>query len=97
MTWCCQGFESAYLHAGERGFAILVGKDPAIGPYFVWQHRAIDKGREAEIQGPLDVSVVSDTGLLFCPWCGKNLRRFYGRHADELTRPGFEIQLRASQ
>jgi len=97
MRWCCRSFESAYQHAGRRGFAILIGKDPVIGPYFVWQHRVVDRGREAELQGPLEMNVITDTGLLFCPWCGKNLRRFYGRHADDLVRPDFEIPLRTPE
>lgn len=86
MRWCCQSFESAYRQAGQRGFAILIGKDPVIGPYFIWQHRVLDRGREAEVEGPVDLNVISDTGLLFCPWCGKNLQRFYGPPADELGR-----------
>jgi hypothetical protein len=96
MKWGCQGFESAYQHAGQRGFAVLVGSDAVIGPYFIWQHRALERERETEIQAPFDVALVSDIGLIFCPWCGKNLRRFYHRHTEELVRPGFEIPLPTS-
>jgi len=71
MRWCCRSFESAYQHAGRRGFALLIGKDPVIGQYFIWQHRVVDKGREAELPGPYETNVITDTGLLFCPWCGK--------------------------
>lgn len=94
IRWCCQSFEIAYRSAGQRGFAILVGMDTVVGPYFIWQHRAVDKGREAEVQGPFDSNIVTDTGLLFCPWCGRNLKRFYHRSADRLVRAGFEIPLR---
>jgi hypothetical protein len=77
--------------AGQRGFAILIGVDPMIGPYFVWQHRAVEKGREGDEQGPFELNVVTDTGLLFCPWCGTNLKRFYRGSAEQLVRPGFEV------
>ena len=67
-----------------------------MGSYFIWQHRAVEKGRESEIHGPFDVNVISDTGLLFCPSCGKSLKRFYGDNAEQLSRPGFEISLPVS-
>jgi hypothetical protein len=67
--------------------------DGVIGLYFLWQHRAIEKGRESEVQGPSDLSIVTDTGLLFCPWCGRNLKRFYRRCSDQLVRAGLEIPL----
>jgi|SRR5579883_1539958 hypothetical protein len=96
MNWCCVGFKSAYDGAGRRGFAILVEPDATLGPRFIWQHRALEMGDEnklAALKLEFPLSVVTDTGLLFCPWCGKNLRTFYGRHAAELSRPGLEIPL----
>lgn len=76
VKWCCTSFKSAYDHAGERGFAILVEADDIVGPRFIWQHRAISRGRESEIQGPHDSIVIGNTGLVFCPWCGRDLRTF---------------------
>jgi hypothetical protein len=99
MKWCCGSFKSQYDAAGQRGFAILVDRDKTIGPYFLWQHRATEMGNETKLSDwktDFPVSLVSQTGLLFCPWCGKSLVNFYGRHAAELARPGFEIPLSAS-
>jgi len=93
VRWCCNSFSNAYRNAGQRGFAIIVGVDPVLGPYFVWQHRAVEQGRESEVQGPFDVIIVSDTGLLFCPWCGTDLKRFHDRSADSLVRPGLEVPI----
>lgn len=45
----------------QRGFAILIGQDPAIGPCFIWQHRAVEKDREAETYAPFDLIVVTDS------------------------------------
>jgi hypothetical protein len=39
------------------------------------------------------VSVVTEAGMTFCPWCGVNLKRFYGKRTAELDRPGFSIPL----
>jgi hypothetical protein len=89
-------FRIAYQHAGQRGFAVLVGAVAVIGPYFIWQRRSLEKARETEIQGPFDVELVSDIGLLFCPWCGKDLGRFYRRHIEAHVRPGFETPLPTS-
>ena len=96
MKWCCVSFKSLYEGAGHRGFAILVEQDETLGPLFIWQHRAVEQQDEKKLQAwktDFPVSLVSDTGLLFCPWCGKNLRKFYGRHASELVRPGYAIPL----
>jgi hypothetical protein len=55
-------------------------------------HRAVEKGREGDEQGPFELSVVTDTGLLFCPWCGTSLKRFYRGSASS----SFDLVLRFS-
>lgn len=94
MKWCCVSFKFLYDGAGHRGFAILVEQDQPLGPRILLQHRAVEKEDEPKLalwKTDFPVSLVSDTGLLFCPWCGKNLRKFYGRQAAELVRAGHSI------
>ena len=52
-----------------------------------------DEKRLADWKIDFPLELVSDTGLLFCPWCGKNLVRFYGNRAGELMKHGYEIPL----
>jgi hypothetical protein len=44
MKWCCLTFKSWYGAAGERGLAVLVGRNSNGEPEVLIQHRAIDRG-----------------------------------------------------
>ena len=91
MRWCCIAFESRYEAAGERGIAILVGRNSAGKPEFVLQHRAVDKEIESLPITEYPLSVVSDICIHYCPWCGRKLDKWYGKYVDELYRPGLKI------
>ena len=96
--WCCGGFPGSYEQAGQRGLSVLIDKDDQMGGRFLIQARAVDRSDQEQLQGvlggvSLHVSLVSETGMLFCPWCGTNLRRFYGGRVRELDRPGLSISL----
>jgi hypothetical protein len=96
--WCCVGFKSGYEQAGHRGFAILIEKDADFGSRFSIQSRSAETSDQPELQRILQpvtfpVSIVTETGMQFCPWCGVNLKRFYGKRVAELDRPGLSIPL----
>jgi hypothetical protein len=65
MRWCCPAFKSWYEGAGERGFAILVGRDQNRKPQFVIQHRSIDPGAEdlVKTETPLSFRSISVRGV----------------------------------
>src|SRR5229473_7880860 len=89
--WCCLGFQGNYEMAGERGFAVLVERDDRLGIRFLLQCRFVAQKDQSRIQitsTDVPISYVSETGMLFCPWCGANLRRVYGKRIAELDRPG---------
>src|ERR1041385_3721788 len=92
--WCCPGFGDTYGNAGHRGFSILIKKDD-LGARFLIQSRAVEQTDQEQFHALLrtefPVSSVTETGMRFCPWCGVNLKRFYGRRAADLNRPGFSI------
>jgi hypothetical protein len=95
IRWCCQTFRSYYEAAGQRGLGIVV-EEGEVGPGFLIQCRSIEPKDEQAFKAfnaPFPVSLVTQTGMLFCPWCGKNLRRRYGRHVKVLARPDLSIPL----
>ncbi len=93
MKWCCVSFKANYEAAGDRGFALLVERDADGDPRFLIQHRAMKLGEEQKTGTTVPVSLVSQTGLRYCPWCGRRLARWYKRQVDALTRPGLGIEL----
>jgi hypothetical protein len=96
VRWCCQTFRSYCEEAGQRGFGIIV-EENEIGPAFLIQFRSIDPKNEQAfkaISTPFPVSLVAQTGLLFCPWCGKNLRRRYEKQVKAIARPDLSIPLK---
>lgn len=89
--WCCMGFEGNYQAAGERGFAVLVGKEG-----FLIQVRLVAQNEAHRLKiEPQDiaVSLVNQIGMRFCPWCGANLAKFYGNRLQELERPEYPIRI----
>jgi hypothetical protein len=93
MKWCCSTFKGWYDAAGEKGVAILAGRNSSGQSEFLIQHRAIEPELESSIQSENPVSVVSEIGILFCPWCGRDLNKIYGKHVDALHRPYLKISV----
>lgn len=91
MKWCCSTFRVRYEHAGETGFAMLVGRNLAGKPQFVIQHRAVDKEMEHAVKPEIPTCVVSDIQIDYCPWCGRKLHKWYGKSVDDLYRPDLRI------
>lgn len=91
MKWCCYPFEGWYGQAGQRGASILIGRDSTGTPAFTLQYRAIEQGDEKLITSQKPVSTVVEVGLQYCPWCGRDLERWYEKHVDELYRPHLRI------
>jgi hypothetical protein len=93
VKWCCDSFRSQARNAGSRGFGIFVDNtaEPII---FVLQHRSMEPGaaKPDYPHGPL--ALVSDLGILHCPWCGKDLNKWYRKSLTSLSRRDLAIQLR---
>jgi len=84
--FCCPTFEDSYNNHKRRGFSIDVFPPEPL--FWLW-FRAVDAGREEAFSGlelSTDVSLVTRTRLLFCPWCGKRLDKFYRRTWTLLVR-----------
>lgn len=84
MKWCCDGFK--YAHEQKHGRTIFVFVEPPSGeeknPNFWIGMRCVEKeslGKIAEISLPDDLQITINTRLpiIYCPWCGRNLNKFY--------------------
>jgi len=93
IKWCCLVFRSWYDDAGSRSFGILVDRDRGGTAEFIFQHRAIDRGTEAVVATDAPLSLVSDIRIVFCPWCGRRLGKWYAKHIRELIRPGLRVSI----
>jgi len=91
MKWCCLTFKSRYEAAGERDFAVLIERGSDAQPRFIFQHRAVDRGSEDSVHSEELISLVSEVRIHYCPWCGHDLKKTYGKYADSLSRPALRI------
>lgn len=90
--WCCSLFRDYYGEAGRgTGFGLLISTSSEGLPVFKMQHRAVDKNPQ-EIKLPIGtrLALLSEVGILYCPWCGRDLRRHYRDSAAKLSRPELE-------
>ena len=89
--WCCSLFESRYGNAGHTGPAFIASRDYFGEPAFTLQFRAFEKDVAVDFVHPAPMTFISDSRFFHCPYCGTNLKTFYGSRVDELDRPGFLI------
>lgn len=86
IKWCCAQFQDRFLTAGERGMGVFVSQREGDDPAFVIQFRALDKDNKTILSLPFPIATICDTGILYCPWCGHELRKWYKHHLKELIR-----------
>ena len=81
-------FGSWYEQAGQRGIGILVGEREKGCLDFYLQFRAVDLGKDSEVRadGDVPVSLACSVPIQFCPWCGKDLARWYRATGKSLIR-----------
>ena len=88
--WCCDAFMGCFELAGRRGVAVIADKGSDGTPRFFIQFRASDSARPLPPTSEL-LTAASEVGIVFCPWCGKNLAKFYGRKIEALMRPDLRL------
>jgi hypothetical protein len=90
MTFCCDAFKANFEMAGTRGFGVFSVKLDKNGVAFIVQNRAMESGADAPVtSSPL--SLISEMHIRFCPWCGKELDRFYGAN-PAIMRPDLKLR-----
>ena len=91
-TYCCSTFEGHYWEAGKgTGFGLVVTTNSQGVPVVKIQHRAVDRNsHEIKLPAGTRLALLSEMGILYCPWCGRDLRRYYCDSAAQLARPEIE-------
>ena len=90
MRWCCGAFQTWFENAGHRGLGVFFVNDP-LKPMFIIQWRAVE-GEATGLSFPGSIDLVTQTGLQFCPWCGRQLLSWYKKVLKELERPELTVR-----
>ena len=90
MRWCCMPFENLYKDEGNRGFSVVPSNEYSEDEYkFILKCRVVDFGSEHTVKADVPVSIISNMPITYCPWCGKNLKKWYGKSIEELFKEGY--------
>jgi hypothetical protein len=86
MNWCCEQLKANSDKIGFRGISVQSEEVEDEGAVFFLEGRALDirdeNGFEANSNRPM--AIKSKLYIFHCPWCGTNLKDFYGAR---LCRP----------
>jgi len=93
MKWCCDGFKQAYDDRYDR--TIYVYPSPPKPEYdfpdaFFWiamrciEQKELAKGPIGVTRKDLAITIATQRPIKYCPWCGRNLREFYGSNPTQL-------------
>lgn len=81
-----------FSYASERGFAVFAKRPDLI----VIQCRAVNKGEEglfaqATSEAPVPFSIVQELHIRYCPWCGRDVLKYYKRNIASILRADLGI------
>jgi hypothetical protein len=74
--YCCNGFQNLVASAGKRGLSALAVEVTHGTIAFLLQSRGLASGDETlwkPVSIDLKINVCSETGIRFCPFCGRKL------------------------
>ncbi len=98
--FCCEGISTSFMDRKDRGVFVFCEPDNYLlscGPTFWIGMRSVrfeDIDRFAEErrllperqnEKPFPVTISTWLPIKYCPWCGKNLKRFYKRSFEVLV------------
>jgi len=92
MKYCCESFRRCYEYTG-RGITIRVNK-PGAEFLVSIQSRNVEIGQEKLVSSAVAVSILNQTRIEFCPFCGAKLKSQYQKYHDELYKnegPLYEV------
>ena len=73
-----------YQAADERGFGIVSDSDEQGNPIFLLQCRAVDREFSLPDTQGVPVSLVTRIAISNCPFCGRDLRKWYQKDLEKL-------------
>ena len=92
--YCCEGLRNSVAHAGNSGLAVILISDTDGVLRFRFQSRGCDHAAIEQMRSFVDslpaplrhnaprVNIVAETGLQYCPWCGKRLAELIEHDRD---------------
>lgn len=96
--YCCKTMESMYVQRGMRGFCVLGRERDSRAEFFLCA-RVVSLGEEPEFRqeiAGIRTPFLSrlNVAIVWCPWCGKNLRKFYsGDRKTSLIDADFQDEI----
>ena len=85
-------FKNTFHDAGLRGLSVFAATERGEPPTFVLQYRSVDAGTELRPTGEdVLLTLVGDSVIVFCPWCGVRLSKSYRKSISELDRSDLRI------
>lgn len=84
MKYCCETFRRCYENSG-RGITIRVSK-PGTEFLASIQSRSVEIGQEKMVSSPVAVSILNQTRIECCPFCGAKLKSQYQKYQAELYK-----------
>lgn len=98
--YCCARFGEAIENAGKNGLSVIAQADINNKPFFIMIFRSLDNDDQkeyAEIVGKTGykkkVCLATELSIQYCPWCGKNLQRFYRKDWVNMVGERLELPL----
>lgn len=93
MKWCCSAYEGNFENAGMRGLAVFADESDS-QLKFILQFRAADSGIELKTsQLDQPVSLVTDSVIQYCPWCGSKLSEVYRDQIEDIVKKNLRVPL----
>jgi len=101
MKFCCSQFEARWRERNVRGASIYIcpPSKGSNGPSFVLLSRGVDKGSEAALAQTwkgieLVINISSEIRIHYCPWCGRELKKYYEESYQSLIDPNILAELK---
>ncbi len=88
MNICCDGFKEMYKKKSDRGIFVFADKDDTSGEVSFWlgmrciKHNQLRNLTEISFPDNLAITLNTRVPIHFCPWCGKELIKYYKHTYD---------------
>jgi hypothetical protein len=93
MKYCCDDFETAYKTYPKRGISVLTREYQYVEePTFILLFVSVDQDDEKILKKldesglPIPYSIATERVIMYCPWCGQNLSRFYKKNWKNMMK-----------
>lgn len=84
MDWCCAGLKANYENFKDLGFRVVFSRNDFGEKKVTLQHKSVDFEEYEREASSLRVLLVSEVQIVFCPWCGVDLEKYYDDFYDDL-------------